>query len=292
MVVVTMAKSDQHILIDSSVLQRIVEYADLSSSDVVLEIGAGTGVLTEKLSERVSRVIAIEIDPGYVGVLNRRFRDSNVEIVNGDALKVEFPAFNKVVSNLPYSISSEITFRLLAHTSGHSGRFDPFEPSDPFDQFEPSEPFERAVLMYQYEFAERMAAPPGSKAYGRLSIAVQYRAEIELIEVVPATAFAPQPTVQSAIVRLTPRAPEYELLDPRFFSRFLTAVFSQRRKKLKNSIAGFVAGFAGFSGFAELSVVRLEDVGLPADILEKRPEELSAAALAEIANSIYSRMRN
>jgi 16S rRNA (adenine1518-N6/adenine1519-N6)-dimethyltransferase len=134
-----------------------------------------------------------------------------------------------------------------------------------------------------------MAAPPGSKAYGKLSIAVQYRAEIELLEVVPATAFAPQPGVRSAIVRLTPRAPEYKLLDYSFFSRFLTAVFSQRRKKLKNSIAGFVAGF---SGFAELSGVRLEDVGLPADILEKRPEELSAAALAEIANSIYSRMRN
>lgn len=278
-----MAKSDQHILIDSSVLQRIVEYAGLSSSDVVLEIGAGTGVLTEKLAERVLRVIAIEIDSGYAGVLNRRFRESNVEIINGDALKVEFPAFNKVVSNLPYSISSEITFRLLAHSSDHSGRSDPFEPS---------EPFERAVLMYQYEFAERMAAPPGSKAYGRLSIAVQYRADVELLEVVPATAFAPQPTVQSAIVRLTPRAPEYKLLDYRFFSRFLTAIFSQRRKKLKNSIAGFVAGFAGLSGFAEISCVRLEDVGLPADILEKRPEELSAAALAEIANSIYSRMRN
>jgi len=91
--------------------------------------------------------------------------------------------------------------------------------------------------------------------------------------------------VQSAIVRLTPRAPEYELLDHRFFSRFLTAVFSQRRKKLKNSIAGF----AGLSG---LSSVSLEDEGLPPDILEKRPEELSAATLAELSNSIYSRTRN
>jgi len=220
-----MALSDQHILIDDLVLHNIVEYADLHHRDVVLEIGAGTGVLTEELRKRVMNVFAIESDATFAELLNRRFENTNVEVIHGDALKVEFSesafksSFNKIVSNLPYSISSEITFKLLKY------------------------PFEMAVLMYQYEFARRMAALHGSKEYGKLSICVQYRA-----------------------------APEYEVSDPAFFSRFLTAVFSQRRKKLKNSIAAFVG------------VKDLKNLGLSGEVLDKRPEELPAAELALISD--------
>ncbi|MEA1869207.1 MAG: 16S rRNA (adenine(1518)-N(6)/adenine(1519)-N(6))-dimethyltransferase RsmA [Euryarchaeota archaeon] len=246
-----MAISDQHILIDDLVLHNIVEYADLHHRDVVLEIGAGTGVLTEELSKRVRAVIAIESDVTFAELLNRRFENTNVDVIHGDALKVEFAefgfSFNKIVSNLPYSISSEITFKLLKH------------------------PFEMAVLMYQYEFARRMAASHGSKEYSKLSICVQYRALVELLEIVPAEAFSPEPGVRSAIVRLIPHAHEYEVSDPVFFSRFLTAVFSQRRKKLKNSIAAFTG------------VKDLKDLGLPGDMLDKRPEELPAAELAMIS---------
>lgn len=243
---------DQYILIDDLVLHRIIEYADLHESDVVLEIGAGTGVLTEKLIEHADRVIAIETDAALVRLLNQRFMDTDVEIIHGDALQMDFPRFNKVVSNLPYSISSQITFKLLKY------------------------PFEKAILMYQYEFARRMAASHGSKAYGRLSICVQYLADVELLEIVPATAFSPQPDVRSAIVRLSPRAPEYEVLDRGFFFKFLAAVFSQRRKKLKNSIGAFT---------------NIRDLGLPEDTLNKRPEELPAARLAEISDIIYSQTR-
>jgi len=249
-----MAISDQHILIDDLVLHNIIEYADLHHRDVVLEIGAGTGVLTEELRKRVRKVFAIESDATFAELLNRRFEGTNVEVIHGDALKVEFSesafkfSFNKIVSNLPYSISSEITFKLLKY------------------------PFEMAVLMYQYEFARRMAAPHGSKEYGKLSICVQYRALVELLEIVPPEAFSPEPGVRSAIVRVTPRAPEYEVSDPRFFSRFLTAVFSKRRKKLKNSIAAFTG------------VKDLKNLGLTGKVLDKRPEELPAAELALISD--------
>ncbi|MEA3282827.1 MAG: 16S rRNA (adenine(1518)-N(6)/adenine(1519)-N(6))-dimethyltransferase RsmA [Euryarchaeota archaeon] len=248
-----MAISDQHILIDDPVLHNIIKYADLHHRDVVLEIGAGTGVLTEELRKRVRKVFAIESDAAFAGLLNRRFENTNVETIHGDALKIDFSksefkfGFNKIVSNLPYSISSEITFKLLKH------------------------PFDMAVLMYQYEFARRMAAPPGSKEYGKLSICVQYRALVELLEIVPPEAFSPEPGVRSAIVRVTPHAPEYDVLHPRFFSKFLTAVFSQRRKKLKNSITAFTG------------VKDLKNIGLSGEVLDKRPEELPAAELALIS---------
>jgi 16S rRNA (adenine1518-N6/adenine1519-N6)-dimethyltransferase len=250
-----MARSDQYTLIDDQVLHRIIWYAHLQESDVVLEIGAGTGVLTEKLAEHSSWVIAIESDASLAGSLIGRFKGTNVEVVHGDALKLkfsQFPRFNKVVSNLPYSISSKITFKLLKH------------------------PFEEAILMYQYEFARRLAASHGSKDYGKLSICVQYLADVELLEIVPQTAFSPQPGVRSAIVRLVPQTPEYEVADRNFFSRFLTAVFSQRRKKLKNSIAAFTS---------------VRNLGLPDDLLNMRPEELPAAKLAEISDVLYYRTR-
>ncbi len=247
-----MARSDQYTLIDDLVLHRIIEYAHLQESDVVLEIGAGTGVLTEKLAEHVCKVIAIESDASLARSLGQRFKGTSVEVVHGDALKLTFPRFNKVVSNLPYSISSKITFKLLKH------------------------PFEEAILMYQYEFARRLAASHGSKDYGKLSICVQYLADVELLEIVPPTAFSPQPGVRSAIVRLVPRAPEYEVADRNFFSRFLTAVFSQRRKKLKNSIAAFTD---------------VRNLGLSGGLLNMRPEELPAAKLAEISDVLYYRTR-
>jgi len=255
-----MAKSDQYLLIDDPVLHRIVAYAGLRKSDVVLEIGAGTGVLTEKLAERAERVIAIESDPSFVRLLDQRFKNTdnanntknpNVEIVHGDALKIEFPRFNKIVSNLPYSISSQITFKLLEY------------------------PFETAILMYQYEFAKRMAASHGSKDYGRLSIAVQYKTNVELLEIVPATAFSPEPSVRSAIVRLTMRAPEYDVLNYDFFSKFLNAVFAQRRKKLRNSIKSFT---------------NIRGLDIPEGLLNMRPEELPAYRLAEISDDIYSHL--
>ena len=127
---------DQHFLVDAGYLDRIVAAAELNSEDIVLEIGAGVGNLTERLARKAKKVIAIELDPALVNVLHDRFDNvGNIEIIVGDALKIDFPEFDKVVSNLPYSISSEITFKLLRHK------------------------FKLGILMYQYEFALRMVSP-------------------------------------------------------------------------------------------------------------------------------------
>jgi 16S rRNA (adenine1518-N6/adenine1519-N6)-dimethyltransferase len=243
-------KKDQHFLIDKRVLNRIIEYGDLNSSDVVLEIGAGYGNLTELLAERAGKVIAFEIDPVLAAQINR---SQNLEIVVGDALKMDFPQFNKVISNLPYSISSPVTFKLLGCKFGI------------------------AILMYQYEFAKRMVAVPGNKDYGRLSITVQYYADVQILEVVPPDAFSTPPEVSSAIVKLIPRSSLYLVKDEDFFMRFLKAVFSQRRKTIRNAILNN----------ADLLGIGDNALGyIPDEILRKRAEVLSPRELAELADTL------
>jgi 16S rRNA (adenine1518-N6/adenine1519-N6)-dimethyltransferase len=241
-------KNDQHFLIDKRVLNRIIEYGNLNHSDVVLEIGAGYGNLTELLAQRAGKVIAVEMDPALAASIDR---SKNLEIVVGDALKMDFGHFNKVISNLPYSISSPVTFKLLGCK------------------------FDLGILMYQHEFAKRMVAIPGSKDYGRLSITIQYYADTQILEVVPPGAFSSPPEVSSAIVKLTPRPPPYIVKDENFFMRFLIAVFSQRRKTIKNAILN------------NSVLLGIRDNALrtiPDDILRKRAEVLSPRKLAELAD--------
>ena len=244
-------KKDQHFLIDEQVLGRIIEYGHLNSLDTVLEIGAGFGNLTEKLARKAGKVIAIEVDPELASSLNRF---DNVEVIVGDAMKQDFPHFNKVISNLPYSISSPVTFKLLENK------------------------FDMGILMYQHEFAERMVAIPGSKDYGRLSIAVQYRANVEIMEVVPRLAFSAPPQVNSAIVRLVPRPPPYEVNDVDFFMKFITAAFSQRRKKLKNAILNNAA----FLGINDKALEKL-----PPDMIDRRAETISPEELAKLSDILF-----
>ncbi len=244
-------KKDQHFLIDEQVLGRIIEYGQLNSSDTVLEIGAGFGNLTEKLARKAGKVIAIEVDPELASSLNRF---DNVEVVIGDALEQDFPHFNKVISNLPYSISSPVTFKLLEYE------------------------FDMGILMYQHEYAKRMVAASGSKDYGRLSIAVQYRANVEIIEVVPRLAFSAPPQVNSAIVRLVPRPPPYKVKDVDFFMKFITAAFSQRRKKIRNAILNNAA----FLGIKHDALEKL-----PPDMIDKRAETISPEELAKLSDILF-----
>ncbi|AEH61123.1 dimethyladenosine transferase [Methanosalsum zhilinae DSM 4017] len=249
---------DQHFLVDNRILERIIEESRIGPEDVVLEIGAGVGNLTEKIASKAKKTIAIELDPNLVDVLHDRFGDhEEIQIISGDVLEVEFPPFNKVVANLPYSISSPVTFKLL--------RYD----------------FDLGVLMYQYEFARRMVACTGSEDYSRLSVATQYYADAEIIMKIPASAFSPPPKVMSAVVKLVPRPFPYKVVDESFFFKFITAVFGQRRKKLKNSI---------MNNSSKLGLNK-EDVKemiiqLPQDIIDKRPENLSPFELADIANGL------
>lgn len=244
-------KKDQHFLIDEQVLGRIIEYGHLNSSDTVLEIGAGYGNLTEKLARKACKVIAIEVDPELASSL-KRFE--NVDLIIGDALEQDYPHFNKVISNLPYSISSPVTFKLLEYE------------------------FDMGILMYQHEFAKRMVATPGSKDYGRLSITVQYHANVEILEVVPRLAFRTPPKVDSAIVRLVPRPPPYEVKNVDFFMKFIIAAFSQRRKKLRNAILNNAA----YLGIKDKALEKL-----PPDIIDRRAETVSPEELAKLSDLIF-----
>lgn len=245
-------KKDQHFLIDERIIDRIIEYGRLNKQDTVLEIGAGYGNLTGKLADKAGRVIAIEADAELAASLNRW---ENVDVITGNALKIEFPPFNKVISNLPYSISSPVTFKLLKYK------------------------FDLGILMYQYEFAKRMAALHNSRDYSRLSIAVQYYADVEMLEIVPRSAFSTPPRVRSAIVRLVPRPASYKVKDEDFFMKFIRAIFSQRRKKLRNAILNN----AGLLGIKDAAAALKK---LPAELINRRPEAVSPEELAKLADTL------
>lgn len=212
---------DQHFLVDDRVLDRLPAYATDAEMDLshVLEIGGGTGALTDRLLAVADEVTVVERDPELAEFLRSEFAEAISEgrltVVEGDALDVELPDFTASVSNLPYGISSEIVFRLLP-----TGR--------------------PLVLMFQSEFAERMAANSGTDEYGRLSVTAGHYADIELVEDVPPEAFDPQPAVDSAVVRTRPRDPDYDVPDDEFFMNFLRAVFTQRRKTMRNAVRNTV----------------------------------------------------
>ncbi len=208
---------DQHFLDDERVLDRIVSYAVDGGFDLdhVLEIGPGAGALTARLLAVADCVTAIESDRTLVDFLEREFAESvasgRLRVETGDATSIAFPDFTASVSNLPYGVSSPVLFRLLP-------RWRPL------------------VLLVQQEFGERMAAAPGTDAYGRLSVTAQHYATIELLETVPPGVFTPPPAVDSAIVRTTPRQPTYAIPDEEAFFRVIRAIFTQRRKTVRNAI--------------------------------------------------------
>jgi len=208
---------DQHFLVDDRVLDRLpTSLPDDADRSHVLEIGGGTGALTDRLLATSDRVTVIERDPELAAFLQREFAEERaagrLTVIEGDALERELPVdATASVANLPYGVSSELTFRLLPLGIP-------------------------TVLMFQREFAERMAAEPGTSEYGRLSVSAGHYADVEVVESVPPEAFSPPPAVESAVVRTTPRDPDYEVDDESFFLRFVKAVFTQRRKTVRNAI--------------------------------------------------------
>lgn len=205
-------RKGQNYLINREILNKILESAELSSKDVVLDIGAGIGTLTIPLAQQVEHVIAIEQDKYVASVLEKRLEQeniANVTIFCDDVLNIALPPFNKVVSNLPYQISSPITFKLLDYT------------------------FDFGILMYQLEFAQRMVAKPGERNYSRLSVTTQLLSDVELLFMVPKSAFIPQPKISSAVIKLKPIA------NPRvdeFFLKTCRALFQHKRKKSKKAL--------------------------------------------------------
>ena len=246
-------KLGQNFLTDKNVALKEIQYANVKKNDVVLEIGPGKGVLTKILSEKAKKVIAIELDKRLFEELQKNMPD-NVVLINNDVLDIDFntlPRFNKIVSNLPFQISSPVTFKILDYD------------------------FDLAVLIYQKEFADRMVAESGYKDYSRLSVGVYYKTFCEILEIVPKTCFRPQPKVDSCIVKLIPREfPAFFVEDETFFLNFVKDLFSQRRKKIKNTLQSFY-------GFKNADI----------NYSDKRVEELDPEQIGELSNIVYSRIK-
>lgn len=253
-------KLGQNFLIDENVVRQIVEAAELSEADTVLEVGPGIGTLTQGLAESKAKVVAVELDTRLLPVLATTLEGyDNVRVVHGDILKVNImeeigaPEF-KVCANLPYYITTPIIFALL----------------------EKRLPMERLVAMVQKEVAERMAAQPGGKEYGALSVAIQYYTEPEIAFIVPPTSFIPAPAVDSAVIVCKRRSkPPVEVCDEALFFRVVKAAFSLRRKMLSNSLKNM-----GIKG--EKVAKWLELAGVDG---KRRAETLSLEDFAKLTNS-------
>ncbi|PZN12915.1 MAG: 16S rRNA (adenine(1518)-N(6)/adenine(1519)-N(6))-dimethyltransferase RsmA [Bacillota bacterium] len=264
----------QNFLADGAWAERIVAALDPGPGDVVLEVGPGLGALTERLVSRAGRVVAIEIDRRLATALRERLGGAaNLEIVEGDVLAVDLAGIVagpgtggvpgaarrvKLVSNLPYAITSPFLARWLASSLA----------------------WERAVLMLQAEVVDRLTAGPGSKDYGALTLFVQYHARVERLGTVPAGAFWPRPEVDSAVVRLWPRAePPVQLADPERFFALVRAAFGRRRKGLPNALAAL----PGVSPEVARNVCAR--AGLAPSL---RPENLTLEDFARVANLLFS----
>jgi len=244
----------QHFLLDERVMSGQIELAGLRPGDVVLEVGPGIGNLTEAILATGAEVVAVEADGSFCRFLTRRFGE-RIRLVNGDAVSAFLPEFQKVVSNLPYQISSPITFRLLEIG------------------------FEKAVLMVQREFAQRMTAKPGTRDYGRLSVGVYFRAHCEMAMKVSKAAFWPQPRVDSSVVVLTPRKPPFSVADEKVFYDVTKAIFSHRRKKVMNALAGNPSSRGYFAGATDTP----DFGGLPN--ASKRAEQLTPEEIGELSDA-------
>ena len=205
----------QNYLIDQNKRDQIINFGNITKDDVVLEIGSGIGTLTIELAKRAKEVIAVEQDSNIYEILSRRLKEEkidNVELINEDALKIEFPKFNKIVSNLPYQISSPITFKFLDYD------------------------FDLAVLMYQKEFALRMNGEVGSKNYSRLAAMLYFKCNVEKLTDVSCESFIPKPKVDSTVIKLTPKESTLTNEDFECYSNFTKALFQHRNKKIRNAL--------------------------------------------------------
>lgn len=246
-------KLGQNFLIDENIVHNIVAAAELSDKDTVLEVGPGIGTLTQGLAESGASVVAVELDKRLLPVLDTTLEGyDNVRIVNGDILQVDIMQTVgvdefKVCANLPYYITTPIIFALL----------------------EKRLPMEHLVAMVQKEVAERMAAKPGGKDYGALSVAIQYYTEPEIAFIVPPSSFIPAPSVDSAVIICKRREkPPVEVCDEALFFRVVKAAFSLRRKMLNNSLKNMgIKGeqvakwleLAGVDGKRRAETLSLED---------------------------------
>lgn len=247
----------QNFMVDEHLLWLMSSYAAVKRSDVVLEVGAGFGFLTRLLAQKARKVVAVEADTRILKVLRNELADiDNIELVEGNILKVTIPRFRKVVSNPPFSISSPLLFWLFNRT------------------------FDCAVLTLQKEFARRLDAPVGSKEYSRLTVSMFYRSEVELLDPVPRDAFYPTPAVEAVIVRLNPKkTPPFEVKDEKALDRVLRTLFTQRNRKVRNAILPLLRKHE-LQSTVSARRVDLQSLG------DKRVRELTPEDFGALANEL------
>lgn len=242
-------KLGQHFLTDLDVVDFIIETAELNRTDVVLEVGAGYGGLTHLLAGKAGLVIAVEKDPRlYYALLAKMGGLKNLHLIEGDVFRVVLPKFNKVVSSLPYSVSTKFLKWLLRRD------------------------FESAVLVLQREFAQKLVSQPGSKSYCKLTPLMRREADVKVVKYVSPKAFKPQPRVDSCVVKITRRrAIDLDFQD--FYEKMLNHLFSMKRKLAAPSITRFAEenGLKGFHPSVE----------------GKRVYELSPEEFEQIADRLY-----
>lgn len=207
----------QNFVIDPRIITELIDYAEIESTEVVLDVGSGLGYLTEALAHHAKVVIATEVDYKLIKVLKDRLRDiDNVEILAGDILSIKLPRFDKVVSAPPYKISSPLIFRILEYR------------------------FKTAVLILQREFASRLKAMPGDGNYSRLSVMAHLKAQAEILDSVPSNAFYPEPNVASSIVRFKPKPKNTNIVNLDMLEELLRGLFGQRKRRLRKAIFPFL----------------------------------------------------
>ncbi|MGD0176198.1 MAG: 16S rRNA (adenine(1518)-N(6)/adenine(1519)-N(6))-dimethyltransferase RsmA [Candidatus Bathyarchaeia archaeon] len=244
----------QNFLIDKGVRERLIDLAELTVDDTVLEVGPGLGFLTEALINRAGRVIAIEKDRALAAYLKAKFsHQKSLTVVEGDALTAQIPDGSKVVSSPPYNISSKLILLIM------------------------NSRFRLAALLMQEEFVRRLTASSGSREYGRISVMLQSKAAAEFVMKVPREAFYPKPRVDSALVTIRPTSDKLQVKNQELFVDMVRSLFTQRRRMLRGVLARYLKA---------RYPTRCNTIIQHVTLLDKRIYELNPREVMTLSNQI------
>ncbi len=259
----------QSFLEDRNAINKIIRISNIQEDDIIVEIGAGVGLMTEAIAKQARKVIALDIDPRMVGILKKRMAPyRHVDIVQADVLEYDFSSAIgelpsrkiKVIGNIPYNISSQILFRLLAYRDHISSM----------------------ILMFQKELADRLIATPGTKAYGVPTVLVSMYLLCSREMAIPCSCFYPKPAVMSSVLKMVIREkPQLDLADHDFFFKIAKTAFAKRRKTLLNNLRGL--NLLGYSAMDMANA--LKNSGIDG---ARRGETLTALEIGKLSNALHS----